>query len=183
MCFVFAKANAAGSHWQRNLGNTLSRRRGAVAPTPRGGRADAAEWSRRRRGVVASTPRRGANASQRSVPAQAAVNTLIALHAMPKGETEIRLTKDGAVAVERLSRARFFAVYVVYMARIALGVVLILFGSIYLVHTIEIDELILNAVALEFVLRVDELIYACFAPQRIKALIRHVRCRNQTYSV
>ena len=66
--------------------------------------------------------------------AQAAVNTLIALHAMPKGETEIRLTKDGAVAIERLSRARFLCVYVVHMARIALGVVLIWFGSIYLVR-------------------------------------------------
>ena len=33
--------------------------RGAVAPAPRGGRADAVEGSRRRRGGVAATPRRG----------------------------------------------------------------------------------------------------------------------------
>merc|ERR1711903_155545 len=37
----------------------LRRRRGVVASTPRGGRVDAAEWSRRRRGVVASAPRGG----------------------------------------------------------------------------------------------------------------------------
>ena len=49
--------------------------------------------------------------------------------------------------------------------------ILLWFGSLYLIHTIEINELILNAVALEFVLRIDDILFVCFVPTRIRALI------------
>ena len=39
-----------------------------------------------------------------------------------------------------------------------------------MIHTIEINELILNAVALEFVLLIDDFLFVCFVPTRIRAL-------------
>merc|ERR1712091_661355 len=50
---------ASGARAAKSDEPWLCRRGGAVAPTPRSGRADAAERSRRRRETVAPTPRSG----------------------------------------------------------------------------------------------------------------------------
>ena len=46
------------------------------------------------------------------------------------------------------------------------------------IGVIEIGELILNAVALEFVLRIDDILFVCFVPTRIRALIKHGKPLN-----
>ena len=56
------------------------------------------------------------------------------------------------------------------LVRIGLAVVLGLSGNIYLVRTLSISDLMLNMVALEFVLNLDELLFACCAPLRVKQL-------------
>ncbi len=66
------------------------------------------------------------------------------------------------------------------LVRLVIGGILLWYGSLYLVYTIAINELILNAVALEFVLSIDDIIFACFAPTRMRALIKsakHLRVR------
>ena len=68
----------------------------------------------------------------------------------------------------------------VQLVRLVIGGILLWYGSLYLVYTIAINELILNAVALEFVLSIDDIIFACFAPTRMRALIKsakHLRVR------
>ena len=35
--------------------------------------------------------------------------------------------------------------------------------------------MILNAVALEFVLRIDDILFVCFVPTRVRALIKHAK--------
>ena len=51
----------------------------------------------------------------------------------------------------------------IQLLRIVIGAILLWYGSLYLIHTIEINELILNAVALEFVLRIDDILVAAGA--------------------
>ena len=48
-------------------------------------------------------------------------------------------------------------------------------GCVYLGRTIDPGDLILNAVALEFILNVDDLIFTCFAPKRFRALVKHAK--------
>ena len=71
-----------------------------------------------------------------------------------------------------LRYARLVACVLVQLLRLVIGAVLLWFGSLYLIHTIEINELILNAVALEFVLRIDDILFVCFVPTRVRALIK-----------
>jgi len=41
---------------------------------------------------------------------------------------------------------------------------LLYYGSLFLIYTVELPELILNAVALEFVLNIDEILFLVLAP-------------------
>mmetsp|Transcript_866 Transcript_866/g.2638 ORF Transcript_866/g.2638 Transcript_866/m.2638 type:complete len:847 (-) Transcript_866:23-2563(-) len=113
------------------------------------------------------------------VDARGALDTLTALWVLPRGRrSEVRLTHDGQIVIEKLSRKRFVFVAFIQLIRLVIGAILIWNGSLYLAHTIDVGELILNAIALEFVLRVDELIYACFAPMRIRMLVKHCKAMS-----
>ena len=47
-------------------------------------------------------------------------------------------------------------------------------GTQYLVYTIAVEELLLNAVALEFVLSLDEMLFEVFSPTHLLALVSRV---------
>ena len=59
----------------------------------------------------------------------------------------------------------------VSIVRLVLAGFLFVQGTKFLVFTIEIDELLLNAVALEFVIQSDELLFVTMAPARAKRLV------------
>jgi hypothetical protein len=57
------------------------------------------------------------------------------------------------------------------LMRLCICCVLAWYGGLYLVHTPGIGDLILNAVALEIVLQIDELIFAALGSWRLKRLV------------
>ena len=57
------------------------------------------------------------------------------------------------------------------LVRLCICCVLAWYGGLYLVHTPGIGDLILNAVALEIVLQIDELIFAALGSWRLKRLV------------
>ena len=102
----------------------------------------------------------------------ATVRISAAVLALPRGGgTALTLGEGGSLAFERLSYARLAAFLLAMGLRLGVCVLLALYGCRFLVHTISIGELLLNAVALEFVLNMDELIFEALAPSRVLRLV------------
>lgn len=92
--------------------------------------------------------------------------------AVSKEHTEIIFDPTrGEIAWLSMTRHRCRALCVVALVRILYACSLGYVGTRFLVYTRSLEDLILNAVALEFILNIDELIYAALAPARTKCLI------------
>lgn len=81
---------------------------------------------------------------------------------------------DGTYRITTLSRARRSVREAMSLVRIIIAGFLTYQGTQYLVYTIAIEELLLNAVALEFVITLDELIYQSLAPAHTKRVTSRV---------
>ena len=81
---------------------------------------------------------------------------------------------DGTYRVTSLSHARRVLREAMSLVRIVIAGFLTYQGTQYLVYTIAIEELLLNAVALEFVITLDELIYESLAPAHTKRVTSRV---------
>ena len=77
--------------------------------------------------------------------ARGAFDTIAALQHIPRGrwESDIRLNANGLVEVARISNGRFAACVLVQLTRLAIGAILLWYGSLYIVYRIVINELIL----------------------------------------
>ena len=74
---------------------------------------------------------------------------------------------------------------ILQLVRLCICCVLAWYGALYLVHTPGIGDLILNAVALEIVLQIDELIFAALGSWRLKRLVgaTALPCVTPSYAV
>merc|ERR1719329_438607 len=73
---------------------------------------------------------------------------------------------------ERLSWSRVSSlIFVVSIPRLLVAVLLCYYGTHYLLGTTSTEDLILNAMALEVVLNIDELVYAALSPPMVKKLL------------
>ena len=82
-----------------------------------------------------------------------------------------RISDGGEYACESVSIRRIILLHVfVILPRLAVATVLVIPGALFLVYTAEIPDLILNAVALGFVLDMDEVIFQ-FLPSVVRAVI------------
>eukprot|EP00295_Goniomonas_pacifica_P021404 CAMPEP_0175872884 /NCGR_PEP_ID=MMETSP0107_2-20121207/37987_1 /TAXON_ID=195067 ORGANISM="Goniomonas pacifica, Strain CCMP1869" /NCGR_SAMPLE_ID=MMETSP0107_2 /ASSEMBLY_ACC=CAM_ASM_000203 /LENGTH=76 /DNA_ID=CAMNT_0017191521 /DNA_START=43 /DNA_END=269 /DNA_ORIENTATION=+ len=54
----------------------------------------------------------------------------------------------------------------------AIGIVLIVFGSVYILRSISEEEMLLVMVAMTFVVSVDEILYSTFTPQDVKTVLQ-----------
>eukprot|EP00937_MAST-01D_sp_MAST-1D-sp2_P005633 g5633.t1 len=79
---------------------------------------------------------------------------------------------EGALTFDSIGLPRLCTVLFAYAARVGLAVFLLIYGSLFLVYTIPLQDLLLNAVALEFVIMVDEVIFETLAPARVCRLVR-----------
>ena len=73
-----------------------------------------------------------------------------------------------------MSCGRVVARCLVLLTRLVLSAFMTTQGTQFLVAEIGMGELLLNAVALEFVLLTDELLYAALAPLRVKRVIKNM---------
>jgi len=107
--------------------------------------------------------------------ANEALAVMCALLAVPRGATSIHINSRGQVTLEKLSKARVAVAVGLHGLRLVIAALLAWVGCVYLGRTIDPGDLILNAVALEFILNVDDLIFTCFAPKRFRALVKHAK--------
>lgn len=75
------------------------------------------------------------------------------------------------IGVQRMARFRKVWCVFVLCLRLAIACILAYMGTLFLIYTTSLRELILNAVALELMLNVDELIYASMAPFKLRHFI------------
>ena len=85
---------------------------------------------------------------------------------------ELRQGRYIITGVKRVQKA--LAVLMVILPRTLIAVFLLWYGLIYLAGTINIDDLLLNAVALEFVKNVDELLFEALVPRRMAAMVSNM---------
>ena len=101
---------------------------------------------------------------------------LSAIHRYPSGEiTVIAPGEDGdsgSVVITQMSKFRKVMLFIfVALPRLVVAVSLALTGTKYLANTLSLADLILNAVALAFILDLDELVESAFMPRRARFLL------------
>jgi hypothetical protein len=103
-----------------------------------------------------------------------------AVIAIPRGHTQLILSDDTAHFAS-ISLRRCFFVVIIQILRLVLALLLLTCGAFWLAYETDIPNLLLNAVALEFVFNVDELIFESLAPLQF----RHVfnRCCETALTV
>lgn len=91
-----------------------------------------------------------------------------ALLSVSRGKTVFHEDK-GTVVLHSLSYCRLVVVLATILLRAVVLVYVLYYGTLYLVYTEEVKDLLLNAVALKFVLDVAALFYEAFAPLRARS--------------
>lgn len=90
---------------------------------------------------------------------------------LPKGDSTHIESVDGSLVLRNLSCPRKIFILLMVCIRLYILVILCIAGTQYVVYTVSVQELLLNCVALAFVLDVDNLLMA-FAPRQLQAIIR-----------
>ena len=89
---------------------------------------------------------------------------------LPRGVTRVEISGDSAHFCAITLRCCCF-VLAVQLLRLILAGTLLVCGALWLAYETDIPNLLLNAVALEFVFNVDELIFESLAPLQFKHLL------------
>jgi len=92
----------------------------------------------------------------------------------PKTEI-IKHEEDGSIELLSMSRGRTIAMFIcVALPRFGIAGFLGFVGTYYLGQTFSVEEIILNAMALGFVLEIDELLF-CFAPSAARYVVSNLQ--------
>jgi len=89
------------------------------------------------------------------------------------GKTKIKEDDDGnLMTVASVShRTRFFILTTIILPRFFVNVSLLYVGCKYISITFEFEEIVLNCVALMFVLDMDEILYGVFLPRSVQTAV------------
>lgn len=98
------------------------------------------------------------------------------LHAPAGSQTILHISdhEDGLELV-CMTCCRKLVIMLVLLVRLSMSGVLLVFGLIYLSNTFQLESIILNAVALEIVLNVDEIIFEGLVPIHLKNFLCSVQ--------
>jgi hypothetical protein len=103
--------------------------------------------------------------------AKHAVGLWIALWTIQKADhTHLVLSNDGKWFLATTSPRRRLFFSIVTVVRLCVALFLLIQGSSWLMITSNLEVMMLNAVALAFILEIDEIIYKCFAPRHCKTI-------------
>lgn len=93
----------------------------------------------------------------------------------PSGSMEALLALMVVVRVKSITTMRLWGcVVLIAFFRFAMGVMIGVAGILYLSKTNVKEDLVLNAIALEFIMGIDELLFAVFAPRRMQTLMMNL---------
>ena len=87
-----------------------------------------------------------------------------------KGTCSMEPLGGGNIEITSLTRERKVVCIFLQLVRATIAILLAIYGSTYLVQTVNLGDLILNMLALDFVMNIDELIFECCAPSTAKRI-------------
>ena len=87
------------------------------------------------------------------------------------GARKVSFDSEGGLSFDSIHPYRMCFCAMIVATRLVLAILLLYYGSLFLIYEHNLGDLLLNAVALEFVLSVDELMYEVLSPAPIKNLI------------
>lgn len=100
------------------------------------------------------------------------INTTLALvrgvFGIPRGSTKITTRP---LTVHTLGFGRRWAMIFVQSWRLAIAALMLYYGSLYIIYTSSVENLLLNAVALEIVISVDEIVFEALSPRQVKKMV------------
>jgi len=88
--------------------------------------------------------------------------------------TSLVFNSAGEIEVEGFSGSRFVLLAVLLLVRYLISSGLLVCGCLWLAYTVDVQDLLLNAVALGFVLELDEMLFA-LAPMQFKSLVAKLK--------
>ena len=74
-----------------------------------------------------------------------------------------------------ISCSRRVFMFFIFLLRLAVVFILFWYGTLFLIHTLSISEMLLNAVSLELVLQLDELIFLALVPRVPQDMIYRIQ--------
>eukprot|EP00930_Biecheleria_cincta_P048561 TRINITY_DN33848_c0_g1_i1.p1 TRINITY_DN33848_c0_g1~~TRINITY_DN33848_c0_g1_i1.p1 ORF type:complete len:911 (-),score=147.19 TRINITY_DN33848_c0_g1_i1:62-2794(-) len=94
-----------------------------------------------------------------------------AITRQPTGQPELTATEQGQLKVGSMSiTQKFLIVLFVCLPRLIISCALCVVGAVFLAYTSNMEELLLNTVALEFILQIDETLYPVILPRRTRCI-------------
>jgi len=81
---------------------------------------------------------------------------------------------NDAFAIDGVTRWRIYWGFFVGTLQLSIGLCLLFSGAFWLAYTKSIPDLLANAVALSYVMQVDELLYQVVVPRKVKALVANL---------
>eukprot|EP00439_Symbiodinium_sp_Y106_P053565 s588_g7.t1 len=106
---------------------------------------------------------------------QDAVRFAWSIYRLPRGNTVISMVSEDERVFESVSRLRRTAVSFTVFARFGIAVTLGMSGGLWLAHTRDVTNIMLNAVALLFILEIDELLWKVMASRHTSQYLSSVR--------
>jgi len=89
---------------------------------------------------------------------------------VPRGQTYVQ-SEQGRLEIKSISHVRLLMCMLMVLVRLTICGFLLYAGTLYLVGTIDMRDLLLNSMALGVVLEVDELVFAALAPDSAREAI------------
>jgi len=93
-----------------------------------------------------------------------------ALRSLPRGDsTQLVAENDQSFTFRSISSARLYSLYIfVILPRAGITVFLLLTGMSFLTSTVSLEQILIDSLALGFILNIDEMIYPIFVPGRVQ---------------
>ena len=82
---------------------------------------------------------------------------------------------DGKLEIVTVGHLRFWFAMVVNVGRTVIAGFLCYYGILFVGYTIDVEDLMLNAVALEFIISIDEALFEALMPRAIKQFYERVK--------
>jgi len=98
-------------------------------------------------------------------------NVVRAVVFLPTTTTQLDTEDEGTIRFKTMSMTHKLLILAFNFARFSIAIILLVTGSLYLAYTSSMEDLLLNAVALEFIMTIDELIFEALAPDRLRDLV------------
>ena len=104
----------------------------------------------------------------------AAADMILGALRIEKGRSTSLEEEDDEYSFASMTKLRVYVFSIVQCLRMTLAGWLLWYGTEFLVYTTSLTELMLNAVALEFIMTIDELLFSSIMPYRVRTLVEHV---------